>query len=94
MLADIVLVALAIEAVWLVARRSAPVVDVAFTLAPGLFLTLALRAALAEAPWPFVAAFVAASGPAHLADLARRNLLGRKPQTIPRARKESVSASE
>jgi hypothetical protein len=99
LLADIVLAALAIEAAWLVAVCRTRCIDVVCALAPGLFLALALRAALADAPLLLVALFLAASGPAHLADLARRRLIGRRPenghaQTIPRTRKASASASE
>jgi hypothetical protein len=93
-LADIVLFAFAIEAIWLIALRRDRRLDAAFTLVPGLCLALALRAALGHAPWLVVAAFLAASGPAHLADLSRRNLIGRRAQTVPRARKPSTSASE
>jgi hypothetical protein len=39
---------------------------------PGLFLLLALRAALTQAGWIWIAGFLAASFPAHLADLWRR----------------------
>lgn len=90
--ADIVLAALALEAAWLLTTRSGRRLDILFALAPGACLALALRAALAHDPWFIVAACLAASGPAHLADLARRGLLGA--QTIPRARKPSASASE
>ncbi len=41
-------------------------------LLPGLLLLLALRAALAGAPWYWVAACLLASLPAHLADLRGR----------------------
>jgi hypothetical protein len=39
---------------------------------PGALLLLALRAVLSGAGWPWVALFLAASFPAHLADLWRR----------------------
>jgi len=39
---------------------------------PGIFLLLALRAALTGAGWGWIALFLAASFPAHLADLWRR----------------------
>ena len=93
-LADVVLAGFAIDALalCLVFRRDP--VDVAVARAPGLFLALAVRAALGDAPWYIIAAALAASGPAHLADLARRGLLTRAPQTIPRVRKPEMSASE
>jgi hypothetical protein len=39
---------------------------------PGIFLLLALRGALTQAGWGWIALFLAASFPAHLADLWRR----------------------
>jgi hypothetical protein len=46
--------------------------DLVATLASGLCLLLALRGALIGAPWQVDAAWLAASGVAHLADLRRR----------------------
>ena len=41
-------------------------------LLPGALMLLALRAALTGAGWPWIALALAASFPAHLADIARR----------------------
>jgi hypothetical protein len=46
--------------------------DFAVNLVSGLALMLALRAALAGAPWGWVAAALSAAGLLHAADLARR----------------------
>jgi hypothetical protein len=51
-------------------RRSAT--DVAAMLLPGIFLLLAVRAALAGAAWPWVPAALAVALVAHLADLCVR----------------------
>lgn len=66
---DIVLAVLALEAVWLIARRRA---DVLPALLPGVLILLAVRAALTGAPWWMVAGWLALSLPAHLYDLRRR----------------------
>ncbi len=46
--------------------------DYALNLFSGLCLMLALRSALANASWPWVAAWLATAGLAHAADLWRR----------------------
>ena len=66
---DIVLLVLAGEVVWLIARRR---VDVLPALLPGALILLALRAALTGAEWPAVALWLALSFPAHVYDLRRR----------------------
>ena len=66
---DLVLAVLLVEAVVLVARRRATMLT---ALLPGVFILLGLRAALTQAGWPWVAAALAASFPAHLVDLYRR----------------------
>jgi hypothetical protein len=71
--ADLALAALLVEFAWLSLRRRPPaLLDRALPLLPGACLLLALRAALVGAPWPWVAAALAASLPLHVADLARR----------------------
>ena len=62
---DLVLFVLA----WLGGARRATLLG---ALVPGLFLLLALRAALTGAPWQAVALFLALALPAHLLDLGRR----------------------
>lgn len=73
---DLVLIVVVIEFVVLVTlrkgRRAAAAKDLFFALMPGALLLLALKAALAGAEWPWIAAFISASFPFHLADLARR----------------------
>lgn len=69
--ADIVLVVLMIEGVYLVYRgRNAA--DTLFMLLPAALILLALRAALTGMEWPWIAGLLAASFPAHLIDLQRR----------------------
>jgi hypothetical protein len=74
---DAVLALMLVEGIllaWLHLRRGrgpAPA-DVLANLAAGLFLLLALRAALAGASWPWIAASLGAALVAHLSDLARR----------------------
>ena len=56
---------------WLARRRGWPASAAGLRLLPGALMVLALRAALTGADWPWVALALAASLPAHLADLAR-----------------------
>ncbi|WP_271078470.1 hypothetical protein [Aurantiacibacter sp. MUD61] len=69
---DLVLAVLALEFVWLW-RRGRNALDTFLMLLPAALILLALRAALIGAEWYWIAAFLALSFPAHLADLARRN---------------------
>jgi hypothetical protein len=71
---DLVLVVLLVETLALVFLRSAVTswINIAAAALPGLFLLLALRAALAGGGWVWVALWLAASFPAHLFDLWRR----------------------
>ncbi len=74
---DLVLLVLAAEWAWLTWRPHAQrhrALDRTLALLPGACLLLALRASLTGAPWPWVAAALAASSPFHLADVARRRL--------------------
>lgn len=73
--ADIVLGVFVVEALYLIAVRRRIPADVLFALAPGIFFVLALRAAVTQQKWEWVAIFVAASLPFHLADLRRRKLI-------------------
>jgi len=74
---DLVLLLVFVEAVaialWhrLTGRGPTPP-DLAALLLPGVFLMLALRAALGGSEWPLIAACLAASLAAHLLDLQRR----------------------
>lgn len=58
--------------------RPRDMVTIGLALAPGLFLIGALRIQLAGAPFAAVGLCLALSLPFHLADLARRGLIGRK----------------
>lgn len=70
---DLVLAVLAVEALLFLALvRGRKRLDLLFSLVPGLFLLLALRSALAGAPWAVVAGLLALSLPAHLLDVGRR----------------------
>lgn len=75
---DLILVVMALEAAWLLSRKSRmgrnrmQPLDVALAFLPGVCLLLALRVALTGGPWPWVAVAVTASFPFHLLDLARR----------------------
>ncbi len=74
---DFVLLVMAVEFAVLSLRRTADRsnrLDRVLALMPGVCMLLALRAALTGAPWPWIAAALAASFPFHLADLARRRL--------------------
>lgn len=73
--ADLLLVVMAIEALYLLGVRRRAWRAVAGALAPGVLLVLALRAALTGAPWWQVALYLAVSLPVHLADLRWRRLL-------------------
>lgn len=68
--ADLILVVMLVEMVWLVRARRWPFAAAALRLLPGALMILALRAALVGAAWPWIALGLAASFPAHLADLA------------------------
>ena len=70
---DIVLAVMLVEMIVLIARRGkAATIILAFL--PGALILLAVRAALTGAGWQWVALALAASFPAHLADLRRRGL--------------------
>jgi hypothetical protein len=76
---DLVLLIIAAEFVFLSRRRRRfghhpALIDRVFAFAPGVFLLLALRAALTGAGWIWIALALAASFPFHIADLIRRRL--------------------
>lgn len=73
--ADLILIVLGLEFVWLVARGS-KALDVALALGPAVFIVLALRGALTGADWPLIALPLMLSFPVHIADLRRRGMLG------------------
>ncbi len=71
---DVVLAVMLLEAIILTARRRGSMVPVVLAMLPGALILLAVRAALTGAAWQWVALALAASFPAHLADLRRRGL--------------------
>jgi hypothetical protein len=74
---DLVLAVIFIEFVTLSilsARSSNLTINRFLAFAPGVCLLLALRAALTGSDWIWVAAFLTASFPVHVADLIRRRL--------------------
>ncbi len=75
--ADLILIVLAAEFVWLVAR-GAKALDVALALGPAVLIVFALRGALTGADWPLIAVPLTLSFPVHVADLKRRGMLGKR----------------
>lgn len=69
---DLVIVVIALEALWIVLRRRGDVPGKLLALVPGVLILLALRAALTGAGWPVIAFWLALSFPVHLADMVRR----------------------
>lgn len=70
--ADLILLIMVGELLWLSVSRRLPVADALGLVLPGLLIVLGLRAALTGAEWPWVAAPLALALPIHLADLRRR----------------------
>lgn len=66
------LAVIAVELVWLVGRRDWRVTDALLRLGPGALMLVALRGALTESDWRWIALPLILSFPVHLADLARR----------------------
>lgn len=69
---DLVLGVMAVELVWLTTRRGWRVSDALLRLGPGALMLVALRAALVQLDWRWIALPLLLSFPIHLADLARR----------------------
>ena len=76
---DVVLLVLAIEAIWL-KWRGQRWADVVPALLPAVLMMLALRAALTGMAWPFISLPLALAFPVHLHDLRRRRMLGSRLQ--------------
>lgn len=72
---DVVLLVLAVEAIWLKARGQLWA-DILPALLPAVLMMLALRAALAGMAWPFISLPLALAFPVHLHDLRRRGMWG------------------
>ncbi|MBX9859833.1 MAG: hypothetical protein K2Y20_09620 [Sphingomonas sp.] len=66
---DIVLLVIAIEAIWLRLTARWHWATLLCRLMPGVMMLMALRAALTGGGWPVVALLLALSFPFHLADL-------------------------
>lgn len=74
---DVVIAFMALEAVALLVgsrllQSRFRNLDILLLLVPGLFLLLAMRAAMTDAGWQLIAVWLVAALVAHLADLARR----------------------
>lgn len=69
---DVVLAVMAVELIWLTARRGWPIADVILRLGPGALMLVALRVALTGSDWRWIALPLLLSFPIHLADVARR----------------------
>jgi hypothetical protein len=68
---DVVLLVLALEAIWLKLRGSLWL-DIFSILMPAALMMIALRAALTGMAWPFISLPLALAFPVHLYDLKRR----------------------
>lgn len=71
-IAEVALLALVLEGAALMAFSRRRPLDVVAPLLPGVFLLLALRAALHGDGWAMVAMWLTLSLPAHIADVIRR----------------------
>ncbi len=71
---DVVLLVLAIEAIWLKWRGQRRA-DIVPALLPAVLMMLGLRAALTDMAWPFVSLPLALAFPVHLYDLRRRGMV-------------------
>lgn len=70
--ADLILLILVLELLWLLLSRRLSLADGAGLVLPGLLIVLGLRGALTGASWPYIAAPLALAFPVHLLDLRRR----------------------
>ncbi|MFN4239942.1 MAG: hypothetical protein ACK4E5_04790 [Erythrobacter cryptus] len=70
--ADLILIVLAAEAIWLRRGRGWRWRAIAGLIGPAVLIVLGLRAALTGAPWWWIALPLAASLPLHLLDLRAR----------------------
>ena len=69
--ADVILIVLAVEAVWL-RLRGWRLAEILGLLGPAALIVLGLRGALTGAAWPWIAIPLAMSLPLHLLDLRSR----------------------
>ena len=71
---DVVLVVLAVEAIWLKFRGNVWA-DIVPGLLPAVLMMISLRAALTGMAWPFISVPLALAFPVHLYDLRRRKMV-------------------
>jgi hypothetical protein len=76
---DLILLVIVAEFLFLSSRRPrfghrSSMIDRVLAFAPGVCLLLALRMGLTGARWIWIAVFLAASFPFHIADIVRRRL--------------------
>ena len=76
---DVVLLVLAVEAIWL-KLRGQHLPDIVPALLPAVLMMLGLRAALTGMAWPFISLPLALAFPVHLYDLRRRGMLDSRQQ--------------
>lgn len=76
--ADLILLILVLELLWLTFGRRLPIADAAGLVIPGLLIVVGLRGALTGAAWPWIASPLALAFPIHLLDLRRRLLNSRR----------------
>jgi hypothetical protein len=72
---DLVIAVMAVEALVLIFGKKRGARTVVLTILPGAAMMLALRAALTDAGWHWVAIWLTVSLPLHLADLRHRKLI-------------------
>lgn len=74
---DVVLLVLAVEAIWLKSRGNLWA-NILPALLPAVLMMLGLRAALTGMAWPFISLPLMLAFPVHLYDLRRRRMLQRQ----------------
>jgi hypothetical protein len=72
---DLVLAFMALEAIVLIGLKRRAAMTVLLTILPGAAMMLALRAAMTDAGWQWIAVWLTVSLPLHLADLRHRKLI-------------------
>ncbi len=79
---DVVLLVLAVEAVWL-NYRGWPLRSIIAALLPAVLMMIALRAALTGLAWPYISLPLALAFPVHLFDLHCRKMARAEKETRP-----------
>ncbi len=70
--ANLVILVMAIEAIWLASLTRLRLASIMAALLPGALMVSALRAALVGAPWPWIAVPLILAWPVHLWDIKVR----------------------